>query len=85
MLIKERAAHIIAVSSLAFGVSACATWDSMDSRQRSTVGGAAIGGVVGAVVSDGSVLGTVGGAALGGLAGDQLDRHNQRNRRYRYR
>lgn len=82
-VIKERAAHIIAVSTLAFGVTACSTWDSMSSRQRSTVGGAAVGGVVGAVVTDGSVLGTVGGAALGGIAGDQLDRHSNRNRRRR--
>lgn len=49
----------------------CATWDSMSSRQRSAVGGAAIGGVVGSAVSGGSVLGTVGGAAIGGVIGDQ--------------
>lgn len=52
--------------------SGCASWDSMSSRQKSAVGGAAIGGVVGAAVSGGGVLGTVGGAAIGGVVGDQV-------------
>jgi osmotically inducible lipoprotein OsmB len=30
------------------------------------------GGVAGAVVTDGGILGTVGGAAIGGILGDQV-------------
>lgn len=68
-----------------FGISAatltlvaaagCSTWDNLDSRQRATVTGAGLGGVAGAVISDGSVLGTVGGAAIGGVIGDQVGKH----------
>lgn len=59
----------IIITSLSAG---CASWDSMSSRQRSAVGGAAVGGVVGAAVSGGGVLSTVGGAAIGGFVGDQM-------------
>lgn len=64
----------ILVSALVmlFAVSGCATWDSMSSRQKSAAVGAGVGGVAGAVVTDGGVLGTVGGAAIGGVIGDQL-------------
>jgi len=57
---------------LAVSVAGCSSWDSMSRRQKSTVGGAAIGGVAGAVISGGGILGTVGGAALGGIVGDQV-------------
>ena len=57
---------------LAVSVAGCSSWDSMSHRQKSTVGGAAIGGVAGAVISGGGILGTVGGAALGGIVGDQV-------------
>lgn len=57
---------------LAASVAGCSSWDSMNRRQKSTVGGAAIGGVAGAVISNGGILGTVGGAALGGIIGDQV-------------
>lgn len=53
-------------------LSGCSTWDQMSSREKSAVGGAAVGGVVGAAASDGGVLGTVGGAAVGGVIGDQI-------------
>lgn len=68
----------LGIAVISVGTSACATWDHMSSRERSTVGGAAVGGVVGAAVSDGSVLGTVGGAAIGGIIGDQLGRDGRR-------
>lgn len=68
----------IGIAVLTLGTSACATWDHMSSRERSAVGGAAIGGVVGAAVSDGGILGTVGGAAIGGVIGDQLGRDGRR-------
>lgn len=57
---------------LSFTMAGCSSWDGMNKRQKSTVGGAAIGGVAGAVISNGGVLGTVGGAALGGIIGDQV-------------
>ncbi len=53
-------------------MAGCSSWDSMSRRQKSTVGGAALGGVAGAVISGGGVLGTVGGAAIGGVIGDQV-------------
>lgn len=59
---------LVALTSVTTG---CASWDSMSSRQKSAVGGAAIGGVLGAAVSGGGVLSTVGGAAIGGVIGDQ--------------
>lgn len=68
----------IGIAVIALGTSACATWDNMSSRERSTVGGAAIGGVVGAAVSDGGILGTVGGAAIGGVIGDQVGKDGRR-------
>jgi osmotically inducible lipoprotein OsmB len=57
---------------IAFAATGCATWDNMSSRERSAATGAAVGGVAGAVVTDGGILGTVGGAAIGGVIGDQL-------------
>ena len=53
-------------------ISGCASWDSMNSRQKSTAVGAGVGGVLGAAVSGGGVLSTVGGAAIGGVIGDQV-------------
>jgi len=52
--------------------SGCASWDSMNSRQKSAAVGAGVGGVLGAAVSGGGVLSTVGGAAIGGVIGDQV-------------
>jgi len=57
---------------LAVSMAGCSSWDSMSRRQKSTVGGAAAGGLAGAVITNGGILGTVGGAALGGIIGDQI-------------
>lgn len=70
----------IIILALPLATGACATWDHMSSRERSAVGGAAVGGVVGAAVSNGGVLGTVGGAAIGGVIGDQLGKDGSRRR-----
>jgi osmotically inducible lipoprotein OsmB len=51
-------------------IAGCSSWDSMSRRQKTMVGGAALGGVAGAVISGGGVLATVGGAAIGGVVGD---------------
>ena len=57
---------------ITIAATGCATWDNMSSREMSAVTGAAVGGVAGAVITDGGVLGTVGGAAIGGVIGDQV-------------
>jgi osmotically inducible lipoprotein OsmB len=49
----------------------------MSSRDKSTAIGAGIGGVAGAVVTGGGVLGTVGGAAVGGVIGNQIGKDEE--------
>jgi len=68
----KRLSKVCAVALVAISAAGCSSWDSMSSRQKSTVTGAGIGGVAGAVVTNGGVLGTVGGAAIGGVVGDQV-------------
>ena len=63
------------IAVLAVALSGCSSWDNMSSRQKSTVGGAGLGGVAGAVISGGGILGTVGGAAIGGIIGDQVGKN----------
>ncbi|MFC4273741.1 glycine zipper 2TM domain-containing protein [Achromobacter aloeverae] len=63
-----------ALAMLALTLSGCSTWDSMNHRQKATVTGAGLGGVAGAVITNGGVLGTVGGAAIGGVIGNQVGR-----------
>ncbi|OZI31319.1 hypothetical protein CAL29_25715 [Bordetella genomosp. 10] len=65
---------VCALALLAFTMTGCSTWDSMSHRQRSTVAGAGVGGLAGAVITNGGVLGTVGGAAIGGVIGNQIGR-----------
>ena len=57
---------------LVLATTGCATWDGLSARQKSAAIGAGLGGVAGAVITDGGVLGTVGGAAIGGVIGDQV-------------
>lgn len=57
---------------LVFAAAGCSTWDGMSKREKSAAIGAGVGGVAGAVVTDGGILGTVGGAAIGGVVGDQV-------------
>jgi osmotically inducible lipoprotein OsmB len=45
---------------------------NMSAQDRSTVGGAGIGAVAGAVLTGGSPIGTVGGAAVGGVIGNAV-------------
>ena len=59
--------YLVAIA-LTLGLSACGTTN----ETIGTIGGAAVGGVVGSAVTGGSTLGTVGGAALGGWAGHEL-------------
>ena len=64
-----------AVAVFAVAASGCSSWDNMSHRQKSTVTGAGLGGVAGAVLTGGGVLGTVGGAAIGGVIGDQVGKN----------
>jgi osmotically inducible lipoprotein OsmB len=68
---KSQISKLLAVSLLALTAAGCSTWDGMSSREKSTVGGAAVGAAGGAALG-GGVLGTVGGAAVGGVVGNQL-------------
>jgi osmotically inducible lipoprotein OsmB len=45
---------------------------NMSHRDKSTVVGAGVGGVAGAVLTGGSTGGTIGGAAVGGVIGNQV-------------
>jgi len=71
-MMTKRVTKVFAVALLAVSAAGCSTWDSMSSRQKGAVGGAGLGGVAGAVITDGGILGTVGGAAIGGVIGDQI-------------
>lgn len=65
----------LALCALVAAMTGCSTWDSMSSRQKSAVTGAGVGGVAGAVITNGGILGTVGGAAIGGVVGDQIGKN----------
>lgn len=60
----------IVVGMLIIGsLSACG---NMTKRDKSTITGAGIGAVAGAVLTGGSGVGTAGGAAVGGVIGNQV-------------
>jgi len=72
-MMKVRTLSKIGVAVLlAVSMAGCSSWDRMSHRQKTTVGGAAAGGLAGAVITNGGILGTIGGAALGGIIGDQV-------------
>ncbi|WP_347278657.1 glycine zipper 2TM domain-containing protein [Plasticicumulans sp.] len=62
---------------LSASLAACA---GMSHQDRSTVAGAAVGGVAGSVLTNGSALGTVGGAAVGGVVGHEVSKPDRRDR-----
>jgi osmotically inducible lipoprotein OsmB len=68
--IKTLAASTLAIVALA-ALGGCA---GMSERDKNIVGGAAIGGVAGSVLSGGSGVGTVGGAAVGGVIGSEVSK-----------
>ena len=75
---KRRYGRTVAMLVIACGAAAsgCSTWEGMSSREKATVGGAAVGGVAGSVLGGGAV-GTVGGAAGGGVIGNQVERERE--------
>ncbi|MFC0323576.1 glycine zipper 2TM domain-containing protein [Gallibacterium melopsittaci] len=60
---------LMAVSVVILSVAACG---NLSKRDKSTIAGAGIGAVAGAVLTGGGTLGTVGGAAVGGVIGNQV-------------
>ncbi len=64
------AKNITVAILLAASLAGCA---GMSTRQKNAAVGAAVGGVAGAVLTNGSALGTVGGAAIGGYIGHGFD------------
>jgi osmotically inducible lipoprotein OsmB len=50
-----------------------AACSNMSRHDQNTAGGAAIGGVLGAVLTNGSPAGAVGGAVVGGVIGDRVE------------
>lgn len=68
---------LVSLSFTALGTVGCSTWDSMSSRDKATVGGAAAGGVIGGAASGGGPLGTIGGAAVGGVIGNQVEKKRE--------
>lgn len=65
---KQRNTRTLLAALLVAGLGACS---NMTAQERNTATGAAIGGVAGSVLTNGSGLGTVGGAAVGGIIGNQ--------------
>lgn len=57
---------------LSLTVAVVASLTACTNREMGTVGGAAVGGVVGSAVTGGSALGAVAGAVGGGVIGNQL-------------
>ena len=59
----------LAVAVAVLGMAGCS---GMSTQDQYTAGGAAAGGVAGAVLTGGSAVGTIGGAAVGGLIGHEI-------------
>lgn len=64
------------------GLGGCS---GMSRQDQNTAVGAGVGGVAGAVLTDGSAIGTVGGAVVGGIIGHEIDSDNNNDRDYRDR
>ncbi|MCI1192223.1 glycine zipper 2TM domain-containing protein [Calidifontimicrobium sp. SYSU G02091] len=78
----------VAAASLLLAALALSGCASLSARDRNTAVGAAVGGVAGSVLTDGSAIGTLGGAVIGGVIGREADtgeRKDERDRRKRDR
>ena len=64
--------RIQASIAAAFAALALAACSGMTHQEKSTVAGAAIGGVAGSALTGGSTTGTVGGAVVGGVVGHEV-------------
>jgi osmotically inducible lipoprotein OsmB len=72
MKAKRSFALIASGLALAASLTGCG---SMSHQDKTTLGGAAIGGVAGSALTNGSALGTVGGAAVGGVVGHEIGKN----------
>src|SRR5437763_15793147 len=59
----------IAAGLLGIALAGCS---DMSHQEKSTVAGAAIGGVAGSALTNGSAAGTIGGAVVGGVVGHEV-------------
>lgn len=66
---KSRIQASIAAGVLGLVLAGCS---GMSHQEKSTVAGAAIGGVAGSALSNGSAAGTIGGAVVGGVVGHEV-------------
>ena len=66
---KNRTQASIAATLVALTLAGCS---GMTREEKSTVAGAAIGGVAGSALSGGSTAATVGGAVAGGVIGHEV-------------
>jgi len=70
---KSRIQASLAATVAALALGACA---NMTHEEKSTVAGAAIGGVAGSALTGGSTTGTLGGAVVGGVVGHEVGKRN---------
>lgn len=81
MTITQRMAQALVAGVLALGLGAGA---QADDKTRNTVIGAGLGGVAGALLSEGDPLMTIGGAAAGGVLGNVITSDDDRRDRRRW-
>jgi osmotically inducible lipoprotein OsmB len=76
--IRRFSGSLVALAVLV-GLGGCS---GMSRQDQSTLAGAGIGGVAGAVLTDGSAIGTVGGAVVGGVIGHEISKDRDGDRNY---
>ena len=69
---KHTMKHLATTVAIVAGAASLGACSSMSERDKAIATGAAIGGVAGSVLSNGSAVGTVGGAAVGGIVGNEV-------------
>ena len=77
MKMLQRFSVTSASLSILIGLSGCS---GMSQQDQNTAVGAGLGGVAGAVLTDGSPIGTVGGAVVGGVIGNQVNTNDNRKK-----
>lgn len=81
MTMTKRLIQAILASVLALGISTTAL---ADKQTRNTIIGAGLGGVAGALLSEGDPLYTLGGAAAGGVLGHVITDDDRGGRRHHW-
>ena len=70
---KNRMQASIAITAIALALGGCS---GMTHQEKTTLGGAAIGGIAGSALTGGSTGGTVAGAVVGGVAGHEYGKNH---------